>query len=989
MAVEAKGNNSTARKTATKTAEKKAPTSKKTTAAKSSAGRKSQTGTRKAAASNRGRKPAAKKDTMLRDEILLWVVLAASIIILISNFGFGGFAGDAISDFCFGLFGFVAYLLPFVLFFTVAFALSNKGNRIAWLKTGAVFLLLISCSAIFELIVNKFDGTRKIMDFYNMSSQYKTGGGLIGGLLCKAFCPALGLVGAYVILVVLALISVVLITERSLFAKMHTSTTKVYDSAKKDAARRKEKAAIRREEAELKRQKRLEEDRIRLEQEKANFEKFQELRLDKKVTGVILDTSIKDGGRKKEDLHEVGAPSSGAKIEEFPVQEGGPSIPDIFGIYKAEEIMKKKGTKKVRDFQTKASSVKVPDELRGELDWQEETDSSMDLAAIASEIIIEGLGGSAEDSAFSASQPDEQPPLFEEPAFKEPAYKEPVFKEPVSEEGIFAEPLSEGPAGGGKAARTDAAETGVVSEMKNPRREKANPKSSRAEQEAELASVEAEILESEQEVKPEYVFPPIDLLKKPRRTKGSNIERELRETAVKLQQTLHNFGVNVTVSNVSCGPAVTRYELTPEQGVKVSRIVNLADDIKLNLAAADIRIEAPIPGKAAVGIEVPNHENTAVPLRELLDTDEFKNFPSSLAFAVGKDIGGKVVVTDIAKMPHLLIAGATGSGKSVCINTIIMSILYKADPEDVKLIMIDPKVVELSVYNGIPHLFIPVVTDPKKAAGALNWGVAEMTERYQKFAEYNVRDLKGYNAKIEAIKDIEDENKPKKLPQIVIIVDELADLMMVAPGEVEDSICRLAQLARAAGIHLIIATQRPSVNVITGLIKANMPSRIAFSVSSGVDSRTIIDMNGAEKLLGKGDMLFYPQGYQKPARVQGAFVSDSEVGAVVEFLTQKNDITAYSREIEEQISKVQQAADQTGGSSEVDAYFAEAGKFIIEKDKASIGMLQRVFKIGFNRAARIMDQLSDAGVVGPEEGTKPRKVLMSQEEFEQYIEEYV
>jgi S-DNA-T family DNA segregation ATPase FtsK/SpoIIIE len=336
-------------------------------------------------------------------------------------------------------------------------------------------------------------------------------------------------------------------------------------------------------------------------------------------------------------------------------------------------------------------------------------------------------------------------------------------------------------------------------------------------------------------------------------------------------------------------------------------------------------------------------------------------------------------------MPHLLIAGATGSGKSVCINTLIMSILYKADPEDVKLIMIDPKVVELSVYNGIPHLFIPVVTDPKKAAGALNWGVAEMTDRYNKFAEFGVRNLKGYNEKIEAM-GLTGEDAPKKLPQIVIIVDELADLMMVAPGEVEDSICRLAQLARAAGIHLIIATQRPSVNVITGLIKANMPSRIAFSVSSSVDSRTIIDMGGAEKLLGKGDMLFYPQGYQKPERVQGAFVSDEEVADVVDFLKNKNVSEAYSTEMEQQMAKVQQAVATSKMADDTDALFAEAGKFIIEKDKASIGMLQRVFKIGFNRAARIMDQLSDAGVVGPEEGTKPRKVLMTLEEFENTLE---
>ena len=446
----------------------------------------------------------------------------------------------------------------------------------------------------------------------------------------------------------------------------------------------------------------------------------------------------------------------------------------------------------------------------------------------------------------------------------------------------------------------------------------------------------------------------------------------------------------MTITDVSCGPTVTRYELQPEQGVKVSKIVGLTDDIKLNLAATDIRIEAPIPGKAAVGIEVPNANNSTVMLRELLQSPEFQHHKSNLAFAAGKDIAGKPVIADIAKMPHLLIAGATGSGKSVCINTLIMSILYKASPDDVKLIMIDPKVVELSVYNGIPHLFIPVVTDPKKAAGALNWAVAEMTERYNKFAQYNVRDLKGYNEKVASIEDIQDENKPKKLPQIVIIVDELADLMMVAPGEVEDSICRLAQLARAAGLHLIIATQRPSVNVITGLIKANMPSRIAFSVSSGVDSRTILDMNGAEKLLGKGDMLFYPQGYQKPARVQGAFVSDQEVGDVVAFLASQHPEAAYDKDIQEKIEAVKEAAPQgQDNGNDRDAYFKDAGKFIIEKDKASIGMLQRVFKIGFNRAARIMDQLCEAGVVGEEEGTKPRKVLMSMEEYEQFIDEYL
>ena len=474
---------------------------------------------------------------------------------------------------------------------------------------------------------------------------------------------------------------------------------------------------------------------------------------------------------------------------------------------------------------------------------------------------------------------------------------------------------------------------------KAPRQPSKNPKSSEAEIKNGIVNIQHEISQQETAVKKEYKFPTLNLLKKGSGKSQGDSDAHLRKTAQKLQEVLHNFGVNVTVTNVSCGPTVTRYELQPEMGVKVSKIVGLADDIKLNLATPDIRIEAPIPGKAAVGIEVPNKENSTVMLRDLLQSEEFQKAKSKLSFAVGKDIAGKTVVADIAKMPHLLIAGATGSGKSVCINTLIISILYKAKPEEVKLIMIDPKVVELSVYNGIPHLFIPVVTEPKKAAGALNWAVTEMTNRYNTFAEYGVRNLGEYNKKIETMHVAEGEEPPQKLPQIVIIVDELADLMMVAPGEVEDAICRLAQLARAAGIHLIIATQRPSVNVITGLIKANMPSRIAFSVSSGVDSRTILDMNGAEKLLGKGDMLFYPQGYQKPARLQGAFVSDEEVSDVVEFLADKNPGVRYNAQIEQQVNTPLSAA---GGSGEDrDVHFEEAGKFIIEKEKASIGMLQR------------------------------------------------
>ena len=483
-----------------------------------------------------------------------------------------------------------------------------------------------------------------------------------------------------------------------------------------------------------------------------------------------------------------------------------------------------------------------------------------------------------------------------------------------------------------------------------------------------------------------YSFPPFKLLKEGEAGHNAETDREL------LQETLRTFGVNVTITDISQGPSITRYELQPEQGVKVSKIVNLANDIKLSLAAVDIRIEAPIPGKPAIGIEVPNKHPSVVSLRDILETQEFRGAKSRLAFAVGKDLGGKTVVTDIAKMPHLLIAGATGSGKSVCINTIIMSILYKASPDEVQLIMIDPKVVELSVYNGIPHLMIPVVTDVKKASAALNWAVAEMERRYKLFAAAGTRDLNGYNAMVRAKGSEAGENE-KVLSRLVVIVDELADLMMVAKNEVEASICRLAQLARAAGIHLIIATQRPSVDVITGLIKANMPSRIAFSVTSQVDSRTILDMAGAEKLIGKGDMLFYPQNYQKPARIQGAFISDEEVQSVVDYI-RMNNVTDDSSmaAISSQIDGIAASGEQ-GGSAELkdnsgyDEHFAEAGRFIIEKNKASIGMLQRVFKIGFNRAARIMDQLADAGVVSEDNGTRARQVLMDMPTFEQLLED--
>jgi len=479
-----------------------------------------------------------------------------------------------------------------------------------------------------------------------------------------------------------------------------------------------------------------------------------------------------------------------------------------------------------------------------------------------------------------------------------------------------------------------------------------------------------------QEIQGSYIYPTIDLLND--NTEEVSDVKTLKNSAIevakKLEETLLSFGVEVKVVNISRGPAVTRYELQPSPGVKVSKIVNLADDISLNLAASGVRIEAPIPGKAAIGIEVPNKEVIPVYLKEVIESSDFTDSSSKLSFAIGKDISGSTVVGDIGKMPHLLIAGSTGSGKSVCINSIIVSLLYKSSPEEVKLLMVDPKVVELGIYNGIPHLLIPVVTDAKKAAGALNWAVQEMVNRYKLFADKGVRDIKGYNAAIADIPEM------KKLPQVVIIIDELADLMMVAPNDVEDAICRLAQMARAAGMHLVIATQRPSVDVITGVIKANVPSRIAFAVSSQVDSRTILDMAGAEKLLGRGDMLFYPVGEPKPIRIKGAFVSDKEVEKVVEYIKSQG-VAEYNNDLIEEISSGVSEEENDPGDN--DGLLPQAIELVVDAGMASVSLIQRKFKVGYARAARIVDQMEARGIVGKFEGSKPRQVLISRQQLQE------
>ena len=907
-------------------------------ASKNQKGKRGTTGkTAKSTASRR--KTTAKKQNVtsgFQTEIILLIILAASMILVISNFGLGGAVGDQISAVCFGIMGLLAYVFPVLLFVGAAFLMSNRKNPLAYKKTLAALVFFLFLCGFVQLLTEGYLPGTGFMDYYKRSSELHTGGGVIGGAICMSSTSAFGIVGGYIIIVLVLLITMILITQRSFFDFIF----KIWDSIVSLVKGGHERYMEGQPERDLKKEIRDQERR----QKRENRQAEETLEAEKQAAQALEQENSEAAAALNARQEQKEASSHG-------FLEGTKLTPP-----------KKKKTKETSEIAAQAAEedfeVRTSAAGQGQLEFSiHRADSSSEAADDHTDINIEMEHSPSDSLDFDEIQ----------------AYEDESKEISDSFEDFRKE----------EQQNTEASVQSAASEVSQPHK---NPKSSKTEIENGIRNIQKEITSKDAEVKKEYHYPPLKLLKRGNGKGKGDSDAHLRQTAQKLQDTLHNFGVNVTVTNASCGPTVTRYELQPEMGVKVSRIVGLADDIKLNLATPDIRIEAPIPGKAAVGIEVPNKENQAVMLREILQSQEFQGAKSKISFAVGKDIAGKPVVTDIAKMPHLLIAGATGSGKSVCINTLIVSILYKAKPEEVKLIMIDPKVVELSVYNGIPHLLIPVVTDPKKAAGALNWAVTEMMNRYNTFAEFNVRNLQEYNKKVDGMRIPEGETPPERMPQIIIIVDELADLMMVAPGEVEDAICRLAQLARAAGIHLIIATQRPSVNVITGLIKANMPSRIAFSVSSGVDSRTILDMNGAEKLLGKGDMLFYPQGYQKPARLQGAFVSDEEVSSIVDFLADKNPAAQYNPQIEQQVN----TASLSGGGSgaeERDVYFEEAGKFIIDKEKASIGMLQRMFKIGFNRAARIMDQLCDAGVVGPEEGTKPRKVLMSMEEFQNFIEE--
>ena len=1019
-------------KTKRKTTKKTAPGSNVTR--KSTA--KGSTTTRKKGTTQ---KNSAQRDEgiPMSNEITLVVSFGLVVLMMFSNFGHCGLIGKWLASFFFGIFGCAQFVMPVFFFLGVTILIANDYSTLAMKKCGAGFIILMEVSALSQLLYKGASIT--VHDLFSLAINNHVTGGIIGGGIALLLEEGFGTAGAMVILFCIFLLSCILLTQRSFvsFFKKIVKDMKTSREEWKKAAQQKqlEREAAATEDILINLDEVETPDRTKSflkmkNGKKKTTEKRRTEQCEEKVKELEERRSQKESAREKTDKTEPKKNLQDLKVN-VPLFTSSDEVkrkdcvkelhPRIYPF--TEEDGKTEPFQGKLDF----SAFTFPDEIKESTSSFEEEKNQKEKEEDVYEAPHKAKGG------FHTSLPEEIKISGLKTSVKEPVENivseaDAILEEDISvnlpdfsQSTIEAERINDEEKDKEKDKETTEyklidGETDNVEAMTNEVVDINNEAADNEENASEISNIsDNEVIESEakdneiisnetvvKEIKAkeaavpdrkkaegkDYIFPPVTLLIKEQQTQSSGYEQYLKETALKLQQTLESFGVNVTITDISCGPSVTRYEMFPEQGTKVSKIISLTDDIKLNLAASDIRIEAPIPGKAAIGIEIPNKHNQTVHFRDLIESSTFEKFKSRLAFAVGKDIGGKTVVTDLAKMPHLLIAGATGSGKSVCINTLIMSILYKASPEEVKLIMVDPKMVELSIYNGIPHLLIPVVTDPKKASGALNWAVAEMTNRYKKFTETGVRNIEGYNKKVKELQksgEIDPETI-KKMPQIVIIIDELADLMMVAPGEVEDAIVRLSQLARAAGIHLVIATQRPSVNVITGLIKANVPSRIAFSVSSGVDSRTIIDMNGAEKLLGKGDMLFYPAGYSKPVRVQGAFISDSEISDVVEFLKENEDVAVYDTEVTEKIeSKLNSAAI----SQEKDEYFEAAARFVIEKDKASIGMIQRMFKVGFNRAARIVDQLADAGIVGPEEGTKPRKVLMSSEQLEAYFEEYL
>ena len=915
------------KKTAAKKTTKKAnvkSTGKKRTNTKNG-GRKT-TSSKNTKKNTRKTTPNAYDDSGVFDEVISLIIIAVSIVAIISLFTDKiGIVGDFIGSLLKGTFGLGGFFLPFIVIVLCVWSLFSEERYGIKFKIGASALFVV-CMASFAHAITLGDQVVKAANLFANGSAGNGGlvGGIIGGTMVKYFDK----LGTYIILAVLIIVSVVMGTGLSFFDGVESAARYVGDSGK----RREERVKVRAEKLKVK----------ETEREIKQAERAERVKKRKEVFNILMDKDGFDAGEKGgfaggNDSIVIG----GEKEEELYPDGQMPSD------YLVRNIARHTGTAKPEmDIKNDDNGAVIQfNKDRGIQCVISNGDFDEDSAEDENEIEFE-INGIPEDAVLEEVSEDE----IERECLET---ENEIITKGASKEGYMPHKLGE-----------NSIDSGIIGgDIYTPDEMKT------------VMGLDGDKAEPEKPVKTDYKFPPISILGKDPKAGTTQSKAQMLATAQKLEDTLKSFGVDAKVMQINQGPTVTRYEVSPSHGVKVSKIVNLADDIALNLAASGIRIEAPIPGKAAVGIEVPNREQQSVYLRTVLESEQFKKFPSKLAFALGQDIAGNAVVTDIAKMPHLLIAGATGSGKSVCINTLITSIIYKAKPDEVKLILVDPKVVELSVYNGIPHLMIPVVTDPKKAAGALNWAVREMLARYNSFTEHSVRDIKGFNA-MKAEKGESDF-----MPQIVIIIDELADLMMASPKEVEDSICRLAQMARAAGIHLIIATQRPSVDVITGVIKANIPSRLAFAVSSGIDSRTILDMNGAEKLLGKGDMLFYPTGMSKPVRIQGAFVTDKEVENIVDFLKKESSGTDYNETVMEEISS---AVKTGGGAGEHDEYFDNAAELVVNKEKASVSMLQRQFRIGYNRAARLMEELEDAGIVGPEDGSKPRKVLLNKVQLEAY-----
>ena len=977
----AKGS-STGRKTTKSPAVKKTGSkSTKTTAAKTTAKKANTTkNTKSAPKRETTRMPESRErfgDSIL-DEVILIVIIVISAVVFISQITSKmGVVGQVIGGLFQGLLGISGVLLPVLVIIYCIWMLMSEERKWPLVRAfgGALFLLTVASAAYLFHPLNvsgDLGFAKKAMELFDSGSL--TNGGLIGGLFGGGLFGLLDALGSVIVLLAMLVISIILATGRSFFGAMGTladhqkvrrqvRNEKIKNKA--DRIRQEEKMeAARLEKQEAKRRRVMNKEDFNIELHEVEATEHPEVketvfRQKKQDYSVKKREPIYDFVKENEmpmeepkrDFNVV----FGGKLQVDELEQGTQMPPKSTERFKVVEPLKEVAKKQEPVEMTEEEAVyeKIFGEDNTAENMAEETpEEAWDMESQAAALAAEAMRAAEEKTDFHFADLEDA----EETA--SPEMDMPEVEEPMAEEMPVEEVQP------------------VVEEMPAdvPAPEPVKTETTSPEAQKDAAQQPAASAPAEPAEKP-YVFPPISLLgRDPGNSSGSGI-LEQQKNGRKLEMTLKSFGVEARVINVSAGPTVTRYEVSPSQGVKVSKIVNLADDIALNLAASGIRIEAPIPGKAAVGIEVPNKETKSVYLRTVLESDAFRKHPSKLAFALGEDITGNPIVTDIAKMPHLLIAGATGSGKSVCINTLITSILYKADPKEVKLLLVDPKVVELSVYNGIPHLLIPVVTDPKKASAALNWAVREMLERYNDFAACGVRDIKGFNAMKE------EKGEPEaKMPQIVIIIDELADLMMAAPGEVEDSICRLAQMARAAGMHLIIATQRPSVDVITGVIKANIPSRLAFAVSSGIDSRTILDMVGAEKLLGKGDMLFYPSGQAKPSRIQGAFVTDKEVEQIVDFL-RKSSRPGYTQEMVDQITAVAKTA--SGPSEETDEFFEQAVDLILEKEKASVSMLQRQFRIGYNRAARLMDELERRGLVGPEEGSKPRKVLITRAQWEE------